>query len=59
MKPQGSDLIALLRAAHEAPFSTEYDHRQLLLMAANALERQKETIWNLIVELAKAKEAST
>jgi hypothetical protein len=59
MKPQGSDLIAMLRAAHEDPFATEYDPRSLLLLAANALEQQKETIWNLIVELARAKEANT
>lgn len=56
MSQHGSDLIAMLRAAHEEPFATEYDHRNLLLMAANALEQQKETIWNLIVELARAKE---
>lgn len=57
MKPQGSDLVAMLRSAHAEPFSTEHDHRHLLLLAANALEQQRETIWNLIVELAKAKEA--
>jgi hypothetical protein len=53
----GSDLISMLRSAYEQPFSTDHDPRHLLLLAANALERQKETIWNLIVELAKAKEA--
>lgn len=50
-----SDLVAMLRSAHENPLATEYDHRQLLLLAANAIDAQKITIKNLIIELARAK----
>lgn len=57
MKQQGSDLVAMLRAAYDDPFSTDHDPRALLILAANALEQQRDTIRNLIVELAKAKEA--
>lgn len=49
----GSDLIRLLRDAYERPSSTEYDPRTLLLLAANALEHQREVIRNLILELSK------
>lgn len=48
-----SDLVQMLRAAYEDPFATEHDPRHLLLLAANAIEQQKEVIRNLILELSK------
>ena len=48
-----SDLVQMLRAAYEDPFATEHDPRHLLLLAANAIEQQKEVIRNLLLELAK------
>lgn len=50
-----NDLIKMLKDAHERPFSTEHDHRMLLIMAARALENQKATIHNLLKELAAAR----
>jgi hypothetical protein len=45
------DLIQALREAHSEP--EPRDHRQLLLVAADALENQKQVIRNLILEVAK------
>lgn len=33
------DIVALLRAAHADPFSTDFDPRHLLLLAAEEIER--------------------
>lgn len=35
-----ADLVAACRAAHREPFATQYDHRHLLAMAADEIERR-------------------
>lgn len=36
----GADIVAACRAAHQNPFATEYDHRHLLALAADEIERR-------------------
>lgn len=42
-----AELAAACRAAHREPFATQYDHRHLLELAADELDRESAEIATL------------
>lgn len=51
-----SDLVATLRAAYQDPFSTEYDPRHLLDVAADTIERLNREVSLLVAECQDLKD---
>lgn len=55
-KMSATDLVGSLRAAYQDPFSTEYDPRHLLDMAADAIERLNREVSLLVAECQAMKD---